>query len=133
MYHPNFRLSAVLVGIFTTLSASNLAFAESLTESEDNTISKEDSNSVKQLAPIVVTAIRDQAETSFKADRSDTATRNGVSLQETPASVTVITSKVLETQQTQTILDALKNVSSISFVESPQGAPAFKIDRKSVV
>ncbi|WP_409161485.1 TonB-dependent siderophore receptor [Pectobacterium sp. B2J-2] len=79
------------------------------------------------LDSITVVAQRDQAEESFKADRSDTATRSGTSLMETPGSVTVVTSKVLESQQVQSIQDALANVSGVSFDESPQGKPSLSI------
>lgn len=76
---------------------------------------------------IVVVAKRDQAETSFKADRSDTATRSGTSLMEVPGGITILTSKLLETQQTTSIQSALANVSGMSFKQSPQGTPTFGI------
>ncbi|MCE4557929.1 TonB-dependent siderophore receptor [Roseateles cellulosilyticus] len=76
---------------------------------------------------VFVVARRDQAETSFKADRSDTATRSGSDLMEIPGGVTIITSKVLETQQMTSIQNALANVSGMSFKQSPQGAPTFGI------
>lgn len=79
------------------------------------------------LDSITVVAQRDQAEESFKADRSDTATRSGTSLMETPAAVTIVTGKVLESQQAQSVQDALANVSSVSFEESPQGKPSMSI------
>lgn len=76
---------------------------------------------------VVVVARRDQAETSFKADRSDTATRSGTSLMEVPAGITILTSKVLETQQATSIQSALANVSGMSFKQSPQGTPTFGV------
>lgn len=76
---------------------------------------------------IVITAIRDQAETSFKADRSDTATRSGASLHDVPGSVTVITSKVIESQQLTSIQDVLRNVSGIKLTQSPQSVPTFQV------
>jgi iron complex outermembrane receptor protein len=80
-----------------------------------------------KLDRVLVVAKRDQAETSFKADRSDTATRSGTSLREVPQSVTIITSKVLESQQVLSVRDALANVSGMAFTQSPQGSPSFSI------
>jgi len=76
---------------------------------------------------VVVTAKRDEAETSFKASRSDTATRSGSSLHLTPGSVTLITGKVLETQQVTDVTEALRNVSGVSFNQNPQGIANFEI------
>lgn len=76
---------------------------------------------------VVVTAKRDQAETSFKADYSDTTTRSGAMLRDVPQSVTIITSKVLETQQVLSLQDALRNVSGVAFIQSPQGLPTFSV------
>ena len=76
---------------------------------------------------VTVFAKRDQAETSFKADYSDTTTRSGAMLREVPQSVTIITSKVLETQQVTSLQDALRNVSGVAFTQSPQGAPTFSV------
>lgn len=70
---------------------------------------------------IVVLGRRDEAETGFKASRSDTATRSGASLLEVPGSVTIITSKVLETQQIQSLTQALTNVSGLVIEDSTQG------------
>jgi iron complex outermembrane recepter protein len=78
-------------------------------------------------ATVEVVAKRDQAETEFKADRSDTATRSGTSLHLVPGSVTLITGKVLETQQATDLTDALRNVSGMSFAKSPQNNTTFGV------
>lgn len=79
-------------------------------------------------APVVeIFAKRDQAETEFKADRSDTATRSGTSLHLVPGSVTLITSKVLESQQSTDLVDALRNVSGMKFNQTPQDSTTFGI------
>lgn len=83
--------------------------------------------SAVQTDEIVVVAPRDEAETGFKASRSETATRSGASLREIPGSVTVITSKVLETQQAMSVRDALGNASGLTFEESPQGSPTVSV------
>ena len=76
---------------------------------------------------ITVVAQRDQAETAFKADYSKTTTRSGAMLRDVPQSVTIITSKVLETQQATSLYDALRNVSGVAFTQSPQGLPVFSV------
>lgn len=76
---------------------------------------------------VVVTARRDEAETSFKASRSDTATRSGTSLHLVPGGVTVITGKVLETRQATDLTSALRNVSGVAIKQSPQSKATFEI------
>ncbi len=82
---------------------------------------------VMPAAKVEVVAKRDQAETEFKADRSDTATRSGTSLHLVPGSVTLITSKVLESQQATDLTDALRNVSGMSFAKTPQANTTFGV------
>lgn len=76
---------------------------------------------------VEIVARRDQAETEFKADRSDTATRSGTSLHLVPGSVTLVTSKVLESQQATNLTEALRNVSGIKFNRSPQNNTTFGV------
>jgi iron complex outermembrane receptor protein len=80
-----------------------------------------------KLSTVRVLAKRDQAETSFKADRSDTATRSGTSLMDLPAGVTIITGKVLETLQATSIQDALASVSGVALEQSTLGKPTLAI------
>ena len=82
---------------------------------------------ITSLATVTILAKRDQAETSFKADKSDTTTRSGTDLMDVPGSITIITSKVLETQQATNVVDALNNVSGVNLTESPQGLNTFSI------
>lgn len=82
---------------------------------------------IGELEQVTVYAKRDQAEKGFKADRSDTATRSGTDLMDLAGAVTIITSKVLETQQATNIRDTLRNVSGIGFSDSPQGLPTFSV------
>jgi len=79
-------------------------------------------------APVVtVVAKRDQAESEFKADRSDTATRGGTSLHLVPGAVTLLTGKVLESQQATNLVEALRNVSGMAFSQTPQRMTTFNI------
>ncbi|MCD7099212.1 TonB-dependent receptor [Stenotrophomonas sp. MMGLT7] len=82
---------------------------------------------VPQLDTLHVVATRDEAETGFKASSSDTATRSGSDLLDVPQSVTVITAKVIETQQAQSVQDVLQNVSGVVTRESAQGLPSYSI------
>ena len=82
---------------------------------------------VPQLGTVTVTATRGEAETGFKASSSETATRSGANLLDVPQAVTVVTAKVLETQQALTIQDALQNVAGVVARESTQGPSGFTI------
>jgi iron complex outermembrane receptor protein len=122
--HPRKLKLCVLLSGFT-LSLSSAAWAQQApaTAQEQPPIATDE-----QVPPsVLVVAQRDQAETSFKADRSDTTTRSGAALRDVPQSVTVITSKVLESQQVTSLQDALRNVSGVAFTESPQGLPTFSV------
>jgi len=81
---------------------------------------------IPSVATVVITA-RDEAETSFKATRSDTASRSGADLHNVPGAVTLITGKVLETQQATNIQDALRNVSGLNFQQTPGRNPTFSV------
>ena len=81
---------------------------------------------ITPVATVLVTA-RDEAETSFKASRSDTATRSGADLHDVPGGITLITSKVLETQQITNVQDALRNVSGVNFQQTPGRPPTFSV------
>lgn len=82
---------------------------------------------VASLKAITVVAQRDQAETSFKVDRTNTSTRSDTDLMDLPSSVTVVTSKVLESQQATSVQDAIAQVAGVIYTQSPQGTPAFSI------
>ncbi|MXV11427.1 TonB-dependent receptor [Xanthomonas sp. LMG 8992] len=82
---------------------------------------------VQQLDSVVVTAKRDEAETGFRASSSPTATRGNADLRDVPQSVTVLTAKVFETQQTATVEDALRNVAGVVVRPGAQGTSGFNI------
>lgn len=82
---------------------------------------------VASLKAITVVAQRDQAETSFKVDRTSTSTRSDTDLMDLPSSVTVVTSKVLESQQATSVQDAIGQVAGVIYTQSPQGTPAFSV------
>lgn len=80
-----------------------------------------------ELGTVTVTAVRGEAETGFKASSSETATRSGADLLDVPQAVTVITAKVIETQQALSIQDVLQNVAGVVTRESAQGLPGYSI------
>jgi len=116
-------ISAAILAGFVLHLPSPAAFAQQ--PKSDQTPGEEQTDASASDKPIVVEvrAVRDQAETSFKADRSNTATRSGGYLQEVPASVTLITSKVLETQQISNLQQALRNVSGVELSQRTQASP----------
>lgn len=117
------RANAVRGNYSAGAAISQALAGTSYTLNEDNT----GTLVVTPSASVVVLAKRDQAETEFKADRSDTATRSGTSLHLVPGSVTLITSKVLESQQATDLTEALRNVSGMHFNKGPQSNTTFGI------
>ncbi len=120
------RQAGAVAGRFSALQAVSRALAAtglSVTQSAAGTL-RIDSVSLER---VLVIAKRDQAETSFKADLSETATRNGTALLDVPGSVTIITGKVLETQQASSVDDALRHVSGVVARESAQGLTGFQV------
>lgn len=80
-----------------------------------------------ELDTVTVTAERSEAETGFKASRSETATRSGADLLDVPQAVTVVTAKVIETQQSKSVQDVLKNVAGVVTRENAQGLTSYSI------
>jgi iron complex outermembrane receptor protein len=108
--------SLPVLGLHTANSAAAAALAGSglvVTSSASGLLKVQTRSSAPQVITIIG-AKRDQAETGFKTDYSSTTARNGVSLQETPAGITVVSAKVIETQQSASVLDVLTNVSSVA-------------------
>ncbi len=79
------------------------------------------------LRTIVVTATRSEADTSFQATRSDTATRSDANLMDVPESITAITSAALRSQQALDIQDVLSDVSGVQTSPESQGPPGVDI------
>lgn len=84
-------------------------------------------STVANLKAITVVAQRDEAETSYKVDRTSTSTRSSSDLMDVPASVSVITAKVIEDQQAGSVEDAIKSVAGVIYTKSPQGSPSYSI------
>lgn len=63
---------------------------------------------------IVVTAQRDEAETSVLVRQASTSDRNGLSLREQPRNTQVISAKAIEDQQALNITDILRNAGGVS-------------------
>lgn len=120
-------LPAALLGCCVLTCAALPALAQQVVPTTEADPGAAEQNPADAPAKVVITAQRDQAETSFKADRSDTATRSGSSLHDVPGSVTIITGKVIESQQLTTIQDVLRNVSGIKLTQTTQNVPTFQV------
>jgi iron complex outermembrane recepter protein len=80
-----------------------------------------------RLGLITLTAAKSEAEEGFKASRSSTATRSGAELKEVPQAITVVTAKVIETQQAQSVQELLQNVAGVVTRESAQGVAGYQV------
>lgn len=81
----------------------------------------------RNLGVVTVTASLNEAETGFQATRSDTASRSGADLMDTPESMTIITSDVMKSQQALSIQDVLQNVSGVQTSAASQGPAGVNI------
>ncbi|MDY0958814.1 TonB-dependent receptor plug domain-containing protein [Sphingomonas sp. CFBP8993] len=63
---------------------------------------------------IFVVARRDAAETNYLVRATSTSSRTGKSLREQPRTAQIISSKLMEEQQSQSVFDALRNVGGVT-------------------
>lgn len=77
---------------------------------------------------IVVTARRDEAETSVLVRQATTSDRNGLGLRNQPRNTQVITAKTIEEQQALNITDILRNAGGVSALgNSPNSGASYTI------
>jgi iron complex outermembrane receptor protein len=77
---------------------------------------------------IVVTARRDEAETSVLVRKAGTSDRNGLGLRNQPRNTQVITAKTIEEQQALNITDILRNAGGVSVLgNSPNSGASYTI------
>lgn len=77
---------------------------------------------------IIVTARRDEAETSVLVRQSTTSDRNGLGLRNQPRNTQVITAKTIEEQQALNITDILRNAGGVSALSnSPNSGASYTI------
>lgn len=69
--------------------------------------------SIEVFNDIIVVARRDEAETGYGARTTTTSTRSGLSLREQPRNAQVVTSKLMQEQQAQSVTDALRNAGGV--------------------
>lgn len=74
---------------------------------------KEANGSWTVINSVVVIAHRDEAEASVVAHSSSTSDRLGMSIKEQPRNTEVITAKLMQDQQAQSVADALRNSGSV--------------------
>ncbi len=77
---------------------------------------------------IVVTARRDEAETSVLVRQATTSDRNGLGLRDQPRNTQVITAKTIEDQQALDITDVLRNAGGVSTqFNNPGGGSTYTV------
>lgn len=77
---------------------------------------------------LIVVAYRDEAEVFFRVDDAQSSNRGGKSLRELPQTTEVITSALIQRQQSLTLSDALRNSGGVvNSVGNVQGTPSFAI------
>ena len=106
------RQASMLPGISVTQNANGDIVVQRAEDSGDD---------------IVVTAVRDEAETNLNVNSAATSTRTGKSLSEQPRSTAVVTAKLIADQQVQSVQEALRNVSGVSAAGGTQGLPNFTV------
>lgn len=106
------RPLAVIVHLLATGAALS-TFAAQAQQAEMNS-----TEGRATLAPLTVTGTRNTAVTedteSYTTDQARTATPLGLSLRETPQSVSVVTQQRIQDQDMQTILDVVNNATGVS-------------------
>lgn len=78
------------------------------------TIQVEDNGTLTVVNDIIVTALRDEAETSVLVRQATTSDRNGLGLREQPRNTQVISAKTIADQQALNITDILRNAGGVS-------------------
>ncbi|WP_230771863.1 TonB-dependent siderophore receptor [Sphingomonas sp. Leaf4] len=76
---------------------------------------------------IVVTARRDEAETGLLVRATTTSSRTGQALRDQPRNTQVISSRLLEEQQAQTMTDALRNAGVTVNTATVQGGVGYSV------
>lgn len=91
------------------------------------TISRNDDRSVSAASDIVVTAHRDEAETSLLVRQASTSDRTGQPLRDQPRNTQVISAKLIADQQDLTIGEALRNAGDVVPIAPGRGAATFTV------
>jgi len=66
-------------------------------------------------------------DVGFKASLTSVGSRNDAELIDVPQSVSVVTRELMDSQQSLTVEDAVRNVAGVAFVEGSDGLPLFQI------
>lgn len=88
--------------------------AQAATANTDLTVDKDADGRLTIVARLVVTARRDEAETSILVRETSTSNRLGLSLREQPRNTEIISAALMKEQQAQTVYDALRNAGGVS-------------------
>jgi iron complex outermembrane receptor protein len=92
----------------------------------ENTASSKPRQDAKQLTPVEANALLGR-DVGFKASLTSVGSRNDADLIDVPQSVSVVTRELMDSQQSLTVEDAVRNVAGVAFVEGSDGLPLFQI------
>lgn len=110
------KMSAPVVGKATAYDAVVAAL-----RGTGLTVTRDATGELTVTNDVVVTAQRDEAETNLLVKQASSSNRIGQSLRELARNETVISAKLMADQQSQNIIDVLKNAGGVTVVTSPQG------------
>lgn len=91
-----------------------------------STASSKPRQDAKQLTPVEANALLGR-DVGFKASLTSVGSRNDADLIDVPQSVSVVTRELMDSQQSLTVEDAVRNVAGVAFVEGSDGLPLFQI------
>lgn len=91
-----------------------------------NASSSKPRQEAKQLTPVEANALLGR-DVGFKASLTSVGSRNDAELIDVPQSVSVVTRELMDSQQSLTVEDAVRNVAGVAFVEGSDGLPLFQI------
>ncbi|WP_244466161.1 TonB-dependent siderophore receptor [Dyella japonica] len=97
-----------------------------LPASPGNTASPKPRQEAKLLTPVEANALLGR-DVGFKASLTSVGSRNDADLIDVPQSVSVVTRELMDSQQSLTVEDAVRNVAGVAFVEGSDGLPLFQI------
>jgi len=80
----------------------------------------------RQLTAVEANALAAR-DIGFKASLTSAGSRNDADLIDVPQSVSVVTRELMDSQQSLTVEDAVRNVAGVAFVEGSDGLPLFQI------
>lgn len=97
-----------------------------LPEPPGKTASSKPRPEARELTAVEANALTGR-DVGFKASLTSVGSRNDAELIDVPQSVSVVTRELMDSQQSLTVEDAVRNVAGVAFVEGSDGLPLFQI------